>query len=66
MLCIFYPQEFKLEHIKPELKALSLPADLTIMQAIDRVLRLPSVASKRYLTNKVCDACFIVTLEKMA
>lgn len=46
-------KEFKLEHIKPELKALSLPADLTIMQAIDRVLRLPSVASKRYLTNKV-------------
>ena len=30
-----------------------LPADLTVPQALDRVLRLVSVGSKRYLTNKV-------------
>lgn len=34
----------------------SLPQDLTVKAALDRVLRLPSVASKRYLTNKV-DRC---------
>lgn len=27
--------------------------NLTVFEALDRVLRLPSVASKRYLTNKV-------------
>ncbi|KAJ9594363.1 hypothetical protein L9F63_014205, partial [Diploptera punctata] len=37
-------------------KSVSLPAELTVKQALERVLRLPSVASKRYLTNKV-DRC---------
>ncbi|XP_072040908.1 phosphoribosylformylglycinamidine synthase-like [Amphiura filiformis] len=46
-------KEFKLERIQPKLKPLSLPADLNVRNALDRVLRLPSVASKRYLTNKV-------------
>lgn len=33
-----------------------LPSNLTVAEALDRVLRLPAVASKRYLTNKV-DRC---------
>ena len=33
-----------------------LPSTLSIPIALDRVIRLPSVASKRYLTNKV-DRC---------
>ena len=37
----------------PGLKALSLPADLTVQAALHRVLRLVSVGSKRFLTNKV-------------
>lgn len=49
-------KEFKLDRINSELKPLILPSDLTLKKAIDRVLRLPSVASKRYLTNKV-DRC---------
>ncbi|KAG7197412.1 hypothetical protein KM043_013274 [Ampulex compressa] len=36
--------------------ALNLPHNLTVGVALERVLRLPSVASKRYLTNKV-DRC---------
>ena len=35
------------------LDALSLPVDLDISAALDRVLRLLSVGSKRFLTNKV-------------
>lgn len=35
---------------------LQLPSDLTVGKALERVLRLPSVSSKRYLTNKV-DRC---------
>ncbi|VDO26327.1 unnamed protein product [Haemonchus placei] len=35
------------------LRQLELPADLTVRQALEMVLRLPSVASKRYLTCKV-------------
>lgn len=38
---------------EPVLRPLSLPADVTVMQALKRVLRLPSVCSKRFLTNKV-------------
>ncbi|KAF2896068.1 hypothetical protein ILUMI_10112 [Ignelater luminosus] len=38
------------------LKQLALPEPLSIYQALEKVLRLPSVASKRYLTNKV-DRC---------
>ena len=49
----FYFQTFVLERTQPSLSDLTLPADVTVMEALDRVLRLPSVASKRYLTNKV-------------
>ncbi|KAI9910562.1 hypothetical protein PsorP6_011030 [Peronosclerospora sorghi] len=35
------------------LSALSLPVDLTLRDALDRVLRLLSVGSKRFLTSKV-------------
>jgi phosphoribosylformylglycinamidine synthase len=37
----------------PGLKPLSLPDDLTVREALHRVLRLVSVGSKRFLTNKV-------------
>ena len=40
-------------HVPAVLKPLELPADLTVMDASDRVLRLISVGSKRFLTNKV-------------
>lgn len=46
-------KEFKLERLAPILQPLTLPAELTIRDALQRVLRLPAVASKRYLTNKV-------------
>lgn len=46
-------KEFKMERLAPSHKPLSLPADLTVKDALQRVLRLPAVASKRYLTNKV-------------
>lgn len=44
---------FRLNRQPSILRDLELPSDLTLQQALDRVLRLPSVASKRYLTNKV-------------
>ncbi len=48
------PQKvFKLERRKTTLKPLDLPRDLTVRAALDRVLRLVSVGSKRFLTNKV-------------
>lgn len=48
------PQKrFKMERVTPSLQPLTLPAGLTVKGALDRVLRLPAVASKRYLTNKV-------------
>lgn len=47
-------KEFKMERLTPTLQPLALPAGLTVKEALDRVLRLPAVASKRYLTNKVC------------
>ncbi|CAN8032607.1 unnamed protein product [Ixodes persulcatus] len=43
---------FELSSYKPVLKPLSLPDGLKVQEALQRVLRLPSVASKRYLTNK--------------
>lgn len=49
----FIFQVFKLQKIVPSLHGLSLPEDLEVRRALERVLRLPSVASKRYLTNKV-------------
>ena len=48
------PQKtFKLERVKPALKPLHLPEDLTVREALERVLRLVSVGSKKFLTNKV-------------
>jgi len=47
---------FHLDRKPTIVKSLSLPTDLTVKLALDSVLRLPSVASKRYLTNKV-DRC---------
>ena len=48
------PQKtFDMKKTVPILKALTLPDNLKISGALNRVLRLPSVASKRYLTNKV-------------
>jgi phosphoribosylformylglycinamidine synthase len=44
---------FKMEKYKVNLKPLELPKGLKVADALERVLRLPSVASKRYLTNKV-------------
>ncbi|PVD34343.1 hypothetical protein C0Q70_05614 [Pomacea canaliculata] len=44
---------FNLTCSKPDLHPLILPSSLLVEEALARVLRLPSVASKRYLTNKV-------------
>uniref|UniRef100_A0A914X779 FGAR-AT PurM N-terminal-like domain-containing protein n=1 Tax=Plectus sambesii TaxID=2011161 RepID=A0A914X779_9BILA len=47
------PKTFHLESTKSACKPLVLPDNLSVADALERVLRLPSVASKRYLTNKV-------------
>jgi len=48
------PQKtFEMERFSPVLEPLDLPADLTVAGALDRVLRLLSVGSKRFLTTKV-------------
>ncbi|ENN76633.1 hypothetical protein YQE_06853, partial [Dendroctonus ponderosae] len=47
---------FKLERKTPLLKHLKLPTATSIYHCLEKVLRLPSVGSKRYLTNKV-DRC---------
>ena len=44
---------FNLSRILPVLEPLKLPTDSTLMEAVGRVLRLVSVGSKRFLTNKV-------------
>jgi phosphoribosylformylglycinamidine synthase len=46
-------KRFVLERRAPRLVPLSLPEDLTVTGALERVLRLLSVGSKRFLTNKV-------------
>lgn len=46
-------KEFKLETLQRKLESLRLPENLTIKEALNRVLRLLSVGSKRFLTNKV-------------
>ena len=51
------PQKtFELERVPPKTEPLLIPAELSIREALDRVLRLLSVGSKRFLTNKV-DRC---------
>ena len=51
------PQKaFELERFSPKLEQLRLPDGLTVRAALDRVLRLLSVGSKRFLTTKV-DRC---------
>ncbi|MBS13252.1 MAG: phosphoribosylformylglycinamidine synthase [Gemmatimonadetes bacterium] len=48
------PQKtFELDRVARDFLPLSLPAGVTVPQALDRVLRLLSVGSKRFLTNKV-------------
>ncbi|MEJ2215654.1 MAG: phosphoribosylformylglycinamidine synthase [Gemmatimonadota bacterium] len=44
---------FQLERLEPDLAPLALPPELTVPAALDRVLRLLSVGSKRFLTTKV-------------
>jgi phosphoribosylformylglycinamidine synthase len=44
---------FAIERVKPVLRPLELPPGLTVRDALGRVLRLLSVGSKRFLTNKV-------------
>uniref|UniRef100_A0A8C8ZZ78 Phosphoribosylformylglycinamidine synthase n=1 Tax=Prolemur simus TaxID=1328070 RepID=A0A8C8ZZ78_PROSS len=46
-------KDFFLQRDAPVLQPLALPPGLSVRQALERVLRLPAVASKRYLTNKV-------------
>ena len=51
------PQKpFKLDRFPIRTEPLTLPDNLTVKKALDRVLRLVSVGSKRFLTNKV-DRC---------
>ncbi|XP_030749846.1 phosphoribosylformylglycinamidine synthase [Sitophilus oryzae] len=47
---------YHLERKKPTLTPLVLPGTISIFKCLEKVLRLPSVSSKRYLTNKV-DRC---------
>ncbi|XP_054001967.1 phosphoribosylformylglycinamidine synthase [Hylaeus anthracinus] len=47
---------FNLQRKVIQLPYFAPPANVTVQSVLDRVLRLPSVASKRYLTNKV-DRC---------
>lgn len=46
-------KEFRLDRVPPRLEPLALPPALTVRDALDRVLRLVSVGSKRFLTAKV-------------
>ncbi len=48
------PQKtFNIKRIKPKLKPLRLPNNITVRDALERSLHLVSVGSKRFLTNKV-------------
>lgn len=49
-------KKFTYRKVAPKLKALQFASDMTIESALKLVLRLPSVASKRFLTTKV-DRC---------
>ena len=46
------PKTFKMERIKPVLKPLILPKNLTVFEVLDKILRLVSIGSKRFLTTK--------------
>ncbi len=46
-------KKFRLDRVPPKLAPLDLPRNLSVRAALDRVLRLVSVGSKRFLTNKV-------------
>ena len=46
-------KSFRLDRIKRELKPLDLAEGLSVREALERVLRLLSVGSKRFLANKV-------------
>ncbi|XP_032297711.1 phosphoribosylformylglycinamidine synthase, partial [Coturnix japonica] len=46
-------KEFRLHSSPPHLIPLSLPPGLKVAAALERILKLPAVGSKRYLTNKV-------------
>jgi len=46
-------KKFRLNRVPPALAPLTLPKNLAVRDALDRVLRLVSVGSKRFLTNKV-------------
>ena len=52
--CLSLLQVFKLERVESKLEPLCIESNLTVKEMLERVLRLPAVASKRYLTNKVC------------
>jgi phosphoribosylformylglycinamidine synthase len=48
------PQKtFELQRLQRRLEPLALPSDLDVNQALERVMRLLSVGSKRFLTTKV-------------
>jgi phosphoribosylformylglycinamidine synthase len=48
------PQKtFDMQRTKPELAPLRLPENTPVSEALERVLRLVSVGSKKFLTNKV-------------
>ncbi|CAH0560242.1 unnamed protein product [Brassicogethes aeneus] len=49
-------KEYNLRRSTSQLKPVEFPKGITVYKCLQQVLRLPSVASKRYLTNKV-DRC---------
>ena len=44
---------FRLERVPPQLRPFRLPESASVREALERVFRLVSVGSKRFLTNKV-------------
>jgi len=46
-------KEFKFQRIKKELNPLKIPSELTVYEALNLVLRHPTVCSKKFLTRKV-------------
>lgn len=49
-------KKFAFRKLTPSLRPLAIPSSMNVTEALSRVLRLPSVASKRFLTTKV-DRC---------